>query len=79
MVCRFGPQLERERLDLRSQVSVLKDGRVAIEEELKARSTALVHTAEETAQQRAESSALRYCLSVSVCLSLCGCDVIYVM
>uniref|UniRef100_A0A8C7GHP2 Centrosomal protein 135 n=1 Tax=Oncorhynchus kisutch TaxID=8019 RepID=A0A8C7GHP2_ONCKI len=57
--------LERERLDLRSQVSVLKDGRVAIEEELKARSTALVHTAEETAQQRAESSALRYCLSVS--------------
>uniref|UniRef100_A0A8C7GFZ9 Centrosomal protein 135 n=1 Tax=Oncorhynchus kisutch TaxID=8019 RepID=A0A8C7GFZ9_ONCKI len=51
--------LERERLDLRSQVSVLKDGRVAIEEELKARSTALVHTAEETAQQRAESSALR--------------------
>uniref|UniRef100_A0A673VZK0 Centrosomal protein 135 n=1 Tax=Salmo trutta TaxID=8032 RepID=A0A673VZK0_SALTR len=34
-------------------------------EELKARSTALVHTAEETAQQRAESSALRYCLSVS--------------
>ncbi|XP_014024490.1 centrosomal protein of 135 kDa isoform X1 [Salmo salar] len=51
--------LERERLDLRSQVSVLKEGRVAIEEELKARSTALVHTAEETAQQRAESSALR--------------------
>ncbi|XP_021455103.1 centrosomal protein of 135 kDa isoform X2 [Oncorhynchus mykiss] len=51
--------LERERLDLRSQVSVLKDGRVAIEEELKARSTALVHTAEEMAQQRAESSALR--------------------
>uniref|UniRef100_A0A673VYB3 Centrosomal protein 135 n=1 Tax=Salmo trutta TaxID=8032 RepID=A0A673VYB3_SALTR len=59
MVCVFGPQLERERLDLRSQVSVLKEGRVAIEEELKARSTALVHTAEETAQQRAESSALR--------------------
>ncbi|XP_023855094.1 centrosomal protein of 135 kDa isoform X1 [Salvelinus sp. IW2-2015] len=51
--------LERERLDLRSQVSLLKEGRVAIEEELKARSTALVHTAEETAQQRAESSALR--------------------
>ncbi|CAB1332076.1 unnamed protein product [Coregonus sp. 'balchen'] len=51
--------LERERLDLRSQVSVLKEDRVAIEEELKVRSTALVHTAEETAQQRAESSALR--------------------
>ncbi|XP_010870556.2 centrosomal protein of 135 kDa isoform X1 [Esox lucius] len=51
--------LERERLDLRSQVSLLKEGRAAAEEELKARSTALVQTAEETAQQRAESSALR--------------------
>ncbi|KAL1022602.1 hypothetical protein UPYG_G00029760 [Umbra pygmaea] len=51
--------LERERLDLLSQVSVLKEGRAAAEEELKVRSMALVQTAEETAQQRAESNALR--------------------
>ncbi|KAJ7986476.1 hypothetical protein DPEC_G00340280 [Dallia pectoralis] len=51
--------LERERLDLRSQVLLLKEGRAAAEGELKARSTALVQTAEETAQHRAESSALR--------------------
>uniref|UniRef100_A0AAR2LIA3 Centrosomal protein of 135 kDa n=1 Tax=Pygocentrus nattereri TaxID=42514 RepID=A0AAR2LIA3_PYGNA len=51
--------LERERTDLRTQVAVLKESRVAVEEELKARSAALLQTAEETAQQRAENSALR--------------------
>lgn len=64
MVC-FGPQSERERLNLHPQVSVLKEGRVAIDEALKVRSTALVQTVE-TAQQRADSSTLRYCLSVFV-------------
>ncbi|XP_029563487.1 centrosomal protein of 135 kDa-like [Salmo trutta] len=58
MVC-FGPQSERERLDLHPQVSVLKEGRVAVDEALKVRSTALVQTVEETAQQRADSSTLR--------------------
>uniref|UniRef100_A0A3B4BWN6 Centrosomal protein of 135 kDa n=1 Tax=Pygocentrus nattereri TaxID=42514 RepID=A0A3B4BWN6_PYGNA len=52
-------ELERERTDLRTQVAVLKESRVAVEEELKARSAALLQTAEETAQQRAENSALR--------------------
>ncbi|XP_023127563.2 centrosomal protein of 135 kDa isoform X2 [Amphiprion ocellaris] len=51
--------LERERLDLRSQVCLLKENREAAEEELKVRSAALVHNAEEVAQQRAESNALR--------------------
>ncbi|XP_070765256.1 centrosomal protein of 135 kDa [Enoplosus armatus] len=51
--------LERERLDLRSQVCLLKENREAVEEELKVRSAAVVHSAEEVAQQRAESNALR--------------------
>ncbi|XP_029988834.1 centrosomal protein of 135 kDa isoform X2 [Sphaeramia orbicularis] len=51
--------LERERLDLRVQVSLLKENNVAVEEELKARCAALVQNTEETAQQRAESNALR--------------------
>ncbi|TKS75034.1 Centrosomal protein of 135 kDa [Collichthys lucidus] len=51
--------LERERLDLRSQVCLLKENREATEEELKVRSTALVQNAEEVAQQRAECNALR--------------------
>ncbi|XP_008301652.1 centrosomal protein of 135 kDa [Stegastes partitus] len=51
--------LERERLDLRSQVCLLKENREAAEEELKVRSVALVHNAEEVAQQRAEANALR--------------------
>ncbi|XP_047442689.1 centrosomal protein of 135 kDa isoform X2 [Mugil cephalus] len=51
--------LERERLDLRAQVCLLKESREAVEEELKARSTVLVHNAEEVAQQRAQSNALR--------------------
>uniref|UniRef100_A0A672HBW5 Centrosomal protein 135 n=1 Tax=Salarias fasciatus TaxID=181472 RepID=A0A672HBW5_SALFA len=52
-------QLERERLDLRSQVCLLKESKEAVEAELKTRSAAVVHTAEEAAQQRAESNALR--------------------
>uniref|UniRef100_A0A8B9RA43 Centrosomal protein 135 n=1 Tax=Astyanax mexicanus TaxID=7994 RepID=A0A8B9RA43_ASTMX len=52
-------QLERERADLRTQVAVLKESRVTFEEELKARSAALLQNAEETVQQRAENSALR--------------------
>lgn len=51
--------LERERADLRTQVTVLKESRVAFEGELKARSAALLQNAEEMAQHRAESSALR--------------------
>ncbi|XP_061593989.1 centrosomal protein of 135 kDa isoform X2 [Cololabis saira] len=51
--------LERERLDLRSQVCLLKERREAAEEELKVRAAALVHNAEEVTQQRAEASALR--------------------
>ncbi|CAL8306953.1 unnamed protein product [Lota lota] len=51
--------LERERRELRSQLLVLKENREAAEEELQTRSRALVHSAEEVAQHRAESSALR--------------------
>ncbi|MEQ2272302.1 hypothetical protein XENORESO_018414, partial [Xenotaenia resolanae] len=51
--------LERERLDLRSQVCLLKESKEAVEEELKARSTALVQNTEDVTQQRAEASALR--------------------
>uniref|UniRef100_A0A3B4X9M1 Centrosomal protein 135 n=1 Tax=Seriola lalandi dorsalis TaxID=1841481 RepID=A0A3B4X9M1_SERLL len=51
--------LEQERLDLRSQVCLLKESREAVEEELKVRSAALVQNAEEAAQQRAECNALR--------------------
>lgn len=51
--------LERERLDLRSQVSLLKESKETVEEELKVRSAASVRNAEEVAQQRAETSALR--------------------
>ncbi|XP_020499436.1 centrosomal protein of 135 kDa isoform X2 [Labrus bergylta] len=51
--------LERERLDLRSQVCLLKENREAAEEELKVRSAALLQGVEEVTQQRAESNALR--------------------
>ncbi|KAF0042406.1 hypothetical protein F2P81_005938 [Scophthalmus maximus] len=51
--------LEQERLDLRSQVCHLKESREAVGEELQVRSAALVLNAEEAAQQRAESNALR--------------------
>uniref|UniRef100_A0A3Q3EZ06 Centrosomal protein 135 n=1 Tax=Kryptolebias marmoratus TaxID=37003 RepID=A0A3Q3EZ06_KRYMA len=49
--------LERERLDLRSQVCLLKENMAA--EEVKVRSAALLHSAEEVAQQRAEANNLR--------------------
>ncbi|XP_049443312.1 centrosomal protein of 135 kDa [Epinephelus fuscoguttatus] len=51
--------LERERLDLRSQVILLKENREAAEEELKVRSAVLAQNAEEVSQQRAEANALR--------------------
>lgn len=41
---------------------LLKENREAAEEELKTRSAALVQNAEEVAQQRAESNALRFVL-----------------
>ncbi|XP_043985251.1 centrosomal protein of 135 kDa [Gambusia affinis] len=47
--------LERERLDLRAQVCLLKDGKEAVEEELKVRSIA----SEEVAQRLAEANSLR--------------------
>lgn len=56
-------QSERERLDLRSQVCLLKESREAVEEELKVRSAAVVQNAGEVAQQRAESNALRFVLT----------------
>lgn len=52
-------QLERERSDLRVQVSMLKQRAETVEGELSARTSAMVQNAEETAQQRAESGALR--------------------
>uniref|UniRef100_A0A8C9YGI1 Centrosomal protein 135 n=1 Tax=Sander lucioperca TaxID=283035 RepID=A0A8C9YGI1_SANLU len=55
----YDRRLERERLDLRSQVCLLKENRTAVEEELKVRCAALVHNAEEVSHQRAESNALR--------------------
>ncbi|KAL7397610.1 hypothetical protein ABVT39_024981 [Epinephelus coioides] len=51
--------LERERLDLRSQVILLKENREAAEEELKVRSAVLAQNAEEVSQQRVEANALR--------------------
>lgn len=60
----FGVQLERERLDLQSQVSLLKESKEAAEEELKVQSAAMVHNGEEVTQQRVESNALRFELLV---------------
>ncbi|XP_059197892.1 centrosomal protein of 135 kDa [Centropristis striata] len=51
--------LERERLDLRSQVCLLKENKEAAEEELKVRSAVIVQNAEEVSHHRAESNALR--------------------
>ncbi|GLD65534.1 centrosomal protein of 135 kDa [Lates japonicus] len=51
--------LEQERLELRSQVCLLKESKEAVEEELKVQSAAMVQNAGEAAQQRAESNALR--------------------
>uniref|UniRef100_G3PMR8 Centrosomal protein 135 n=1 Tax=Gasterosteus aculeatus TaxID=69293 RepID=G3PMR8_GASAC len=52
-------KLERERLELRSQVCRLKENREAAEEELRLRSAAVVQNAEEVSHQRAETNALR--------------------
>ncbi|XP_034439541.1 centrosomal protein of 135 kDa isoform X1 [Hippoglossus hippoglossus] len=51
--------LEQERLDLQSQVCQLMESRTAVGEDLKVQSAAMVQNAEEAAQQRAESNALR--------------------
>ncbi|XP_037325419.2 centrosomal protein of 135 kDa [Pungitius pungitius] len=51
--------LERERLELRSQVGLLQENREAAEEELRLRSAAVVQNAEEVSHQRAQTSALR--------------------
>lgn len=64
----FGLQLERERLDLRAQVCLLKDGKEAVEEELKVRSIA----SEEVAQRLAEANSLRYDMLV-FCVDLLCC------
>ncbi|XP_018588684.1 centrosomal protein of 135 kDa isoform X2 [Scleropages formosus] len=51
--------LEAERTELRAQVSLLTKSSLALEEELRARASASERAAEEAAQQRAETSALR--------------------
>uniref|UniRef100_A0A1A8CEH2 Centrosomal protein 135 n=1 Tax=Nothobranchius kadleci TaxID=1051664 RepID=A0A1A8CEH2_NOTKA len=51
--------LERENLDLQSQVCLLKESRDAAEMELKVRSSVLVHNTEEVTHQRAEANSLR--------------------
>ncbi|KAK7133114.1 hypothetical protein R3I94_015109 [Phoxinus phoxinus] len=51
--------LEREKADLRTQVAVLKECRVAVEKELKTRSAVMVQNVEEATHHRVESSALR--------------------
>ncbi|XP_028856447.1 centrosomal protein of 135 kDa [Denticeps clupeoides] len=51
--------LERECIDLRCQVSTLKESGVAVEAEFNARVAALVQNSEENVQRRAENSALR--------------------
>ncbi|XP_041647800.1 centrosomal protein of 135 kDa [Cheilinus undulatus] len=51
--------LEQERLELCSQVCLLKENREAAEEELRVQSAALIQSAEGITQQRVESNALR--------------------
>ncbi|RVE73808.1 hypothetical protein OJAV_G00034970 [Oryzias javanicus] len=51
--------LEQERLDLRSQLSALKESGKAADDQLKLRSAALFQNAEEASQLRAEANALR--------------------
>ncbi|XP_053710222.1 centrosomal protein of 135 kDa [Synchiropus splendidus] len=50
---------EQEILDLQMHVDLLKEGKEAVELELEVKSTALMQNAEEMAQLKAESSALR--------------------
>lgn len=59
--------MERDRLDLRSEVHLLKERREALEQELKSRATAAHQNAEEVAQERAESNALRSVLIPKLC------------
>lgn len=56
-------QLKREKLDLRSEIHLLKERREALEQEVKSRSTAALQNAEDVAQERAESNALRSALN----------------
>lgn len=51
--------LEREKADLRTQVAVLKESRVAVERELKTQSSVLVQNVEEATHHRVESCVLR--------------------
>ncbi|KAF6733117.1 Centrosomal protein of 135 kDa [Oryzias melastigma] len=51
--------LEQERLDLQSQLSMLKESGKAADDQLKLRSAALFQNAEEASQLRAEANALR--------------------
>uniref|UniRef100_A0A3B3BWX3 Centrosomal protein 135 n=1 Tax=Oryzias melastigma TaxID=30732 RepID=A0A3B3BWX3_ORYME len=51
-------QLEQERLDLQSQLSMLKESGKAADDQLKLRSAALFQNAEEASQLRAEANAL---------------------
>lgn len=55
--------MEQERLDLFSQVSLLKESKEALEEELKVQSAAVVLNADDVAQQRVESNTLRFVLT----------------
>lgn len=55
--------MEQERLDLFSQVSLLKESKEALEEELKVQSAAVVLNADDVAQQRVESNTLRFVLN----------------
>lgn len=50
-------------MDLRSEIHLLQERREALVQELKSRSTATLQTAEEAAQERAESNALRSALT----------------
>ncbi|XP_008305394.1 centrosomal protein of 135 kDa isoform X3 [Cynoglossus semilaevis] len=50
--------LEKEKLELHSQVSLLKESRKTVEEELKVQSATLVQNQEEAVQQRDESNAV---------------------
>ncbi|KPP59275.1 hypothetical protein Z043_122817 [Scleropages formosus] len=59
MACEHMNALEAERTELRAQVSLLTKSSLALEEELRARASASERAAEEAAQQRAETSALR--------------------
>ncbi|XP_066576020.1 centrosomal protein of 135 kDa isoform X2 [Amia ocellicauda] len=52
-------KLERERYDLRSQLATLKENKAALEDEMKAQSSALAQRSDEASHHRAEASSLR--------------------